>query len=693
MLLNFLRLTALILGVSSRLLFAQDPSWTEPFPPHKIMGNLYYVGSTGLASYLITTPRGHILINSSLVSSVPLIEKSIRQLGFRFEDVKILLISHAHWDHCAGSDLVRRRIHASYMVMDADVPVVEDGGRSDFQYGKSPQSLFPPTKVDRILHDGDTVQLGGSVLTAHLTPGHTKGCTTWTLQVKQAGKTYNVVIVGSPNVNPGYKLVNNPLYPNIAQDYQKCFRILAALPCDIFLGAHGGYYDMLDKYSKLKEGQPNPFIDPAGYRAYVADREEAFEREFHKQSLESTVLQFPVPDALRLNNGQPVTDSASWSSRRRPDILAAFADQVYGKTPSTDIRVTSQVTSTDRAALNGTAIRREITLTFEHNGRSHRVPFLFYLPAHASGPVPVIIGLNFAGNQTVDSDRGITLPSIWQADPSDANPVHELRRHVLTQATSATRGAFSYRWQIPKLLAHGYGLATAYYGDIEPDFDGSLKYGVRNIFLAEGQTKFAPEEWGAIGAWAWGLSRIADYLVTNPAVDSHRLGVFGFSRLGKASMWAAAQDQRFALVISNESGVGGAGLYRTKTGETIQHLNSAFPHWFCENFHQYTGHPDQVPVAGNMLLALVAPRPLYVASAELDRNSDPEGEFLSAVLAGQVYRLFGKHGLETEVMPPLNSPIFGDGVAYHDRSGKHEVTEYDWEQYLRFADSQFRRSK
>src|SRR5579859_1464309 len=196
-----------------------SPDWSEPFPPHRMIGNIYYVGSQGLASYLITTPAGHILINANLKSSVPLIRDSIEKLGFRFTDVKILLISHAHFDHDGGSAEIKKLTGAKYMVMDADVPVVESGGESDFQYGNSPSMLYPATKVDRVLHDGDEVKLGDTVLVAHLTPGHTRGCTTWSLKVREAGKTYDVVIVGSPNVNPGYKLVNNARYPQIADDY------------------------------------------------------------------------------------------------------------------------------------------------------------------------------------------------------------------------------------------------------------------------------------------------------------------------------------------------------------------------------------------------------------------------------------------------------------------------------------------
>jgi metallo-beta-lactamase class B len=280
----FLRLLIIAFTFASTLLAQANPEWSEPFPPHRIIGNVYYVGSKGLASYLITTPQGHILINSNLESSPPLIKESIEKLGFHFSDVKILLISHAHWDHAAGSALLKQLTGAKYMVMDADVPVIESGGKNDFQYGNSPDSLFKPTKVDRVLRDGDEVKLGDTVLVAHLTPGHTKGCTTWTMKVSEGGKSYDVVIVGGPNVNPGYKLVSNPVYPQIARDYERMFRVLIALPCDIFLGAHGGYYGMEAKFARTKAGGSNAFIDPEGYQSFVAEKEQEFRAELKKQS-------------------------------------------------------------------------------------------------------------------------------------------------------------------------------------------------------------------------------------------------------------------------------------------------------------------------------------------------------------------------------------------------------------------------
>ena len=272
-----------VIAFTARLVAQNPPSWTRPFPPHKIAGNLYYVGSEDLASYLIVTHEGNILINSSFEVNVPLIQKSVEQLGFRFSDIKILLISHAHNDHCDGAALVKKLTGAQYFVMDVDVPVVESGGKEDFHYGADPAWYFPPAKVDRVLHDGDTVNLGGTVLTAHLTAGHTRGTTTWTMDETEAGRTFHVVIIGSPNVNAGYKLVDNKVYPQIAADYHHGFEVLKSLPCDIFLGAHGGYYGMKEKYERLKQGESGVFIDPEGYKGFVANREQAFEAELKRQ--------------------------------------------------------------------------------------------------------------------------------------------------------------------------------------------------------------------------------------------------------------------------------------------------------------------------------------------------------------------------------------------------------------------------
>ena len=277
-------LIALALGQSASA--QSNADWTTPLAPFRIAEGLYYVGSKDLASYLVVTPQGDILINSSLESSPALIQRSVEQLGFKFGDIKILLISHSHSDHDAGSAAIIKATGAKYMVMDGDVPVVESGGAQDFAY---PTGLYPKAKVDRVLHDGDEVRLGSAVLVAHKTAGHTRGCTTWTMKAKQGSKTLDVVIVGSWNVNPGFRLVDKPgqpaSYPGIADDYRRTFALLKKLPCDIFLGAHGAYFNMLDKLSRAgsaKAGE-SVWIDAQGYQAAVAERETAFETELHKQ--------------------------------------------------------------------------------------------------------------------------------------------------------------------------------------------------------------------------------------------------------------------------------------------------------------------------------------------------------------------------------------------------------------------------
>jgi metallo-beta-lactamase class B len=263
---------------------AANPEWTTPFPPFRIAGNLYYVGSEDLAAYLIATPEGLILINSNLPSSPPQIRHSVEALGFHFRDIRILLISHAHFDHAGGSAAIRRITGAKYEVMDGDVPVIESGGHSDFAFGRDQSMWFPPAHVDRVLHDGDTVELGGTVLTAHKTAGHTKGCTTWTMDVKESGRTLHVVIVGSPTVQARYRLTGSKAYPQIASDYRRQFQVLEALPCDVFLGSHGSFFHLREKYARFRAGDRDAFVDPAGYRSFVEEYRQAFEAAWARQS-------------------------------------------------------------------------------------------------------------------------------------------------------------------------------------------------------------------------------------------------------------------------------------------------------------------------------------------------------------------------------------------------------------------------
>jgi metallo-beta-lactamase class B len=282
---QFIQFFLLILTLSYvKLAHADSASDTnKPFPPFHIIGNLYYVGTAYQADYLFVTPQGDILINSGFASDVPSIKANVEKLGFKWSDIKILLISHAHIDHAGGSALVKQETGAKYMVMDADVSTIESGGKTDFQYGNDPSMLYTPTQVDRVLHDGDEVKLGNVVLVAHLTPGHTKGCTTWTTTESENGKNYHVVIVGSPYVIPEYKLVGNTTYPNIAQDYEHTFQVLKSLPCDIFLGAHGSYFNLDQKYALLDKSKTNPFIDPKGYQDFIASQEQTFRKQLHAQ--------------------------------------------------------------------------------------------------------------------------------------------------------------------------------------------------------------------------------------------------------------------------------------------------------------------------------------------------------------------------------------------------------------------------
>jgi metallo-beta-lactamase class B len=271
---------AVLLSLASVGALSAQSDWHEPFPPHRIADNLYYVGSKGLATYLITTSKGHVLINSSFERTVPIIRGNVEKLGFKFTDIKILLASHAHSDHVAGHALIKELTGARAEVMEGDAKVIATGGKGQYLYDEG----WKPCAVDRVLKDGDTVTLGEATLTARLTPGHTRGCTTWTMKAMDGGKSRNVVIIGSPNVNPGYQLVSNRDYPEIADDFAKTFRLLKSLPCDIFLGAHGNYYRMVEKFARLqKDPKTNPFVDPEGYRAYVEDRDKNFRETLQKQ--------------------------------------------------------------------------------------------------------------------------------------------------------------------------------------------------------------------------------------------------------------------------------------------------------------------------------------------------------------------------------------------------------------------------
>ncbi len=383
---------------------------------------------------------------------------------------------------------------------------------------------------------------------------------------------------------------------------------------------------------------------------------------------EDSVRTYALPDLLTLADGTPVTDAETWQQKRRPELLRLFAENVFGETPPVAEGVGFEVIS-GGVAFGGLATRKKIAVRIGE-ARFH---LLLYVPTDSPKPCAAFLGLNFSGNHTVSDDPGVAPVPQWERDDAGSVAVHRL--------PTLERGAQASLWQVETVLKRGYALATADYEEIEPDFVGGARWGLRASLPVTGQA-----DCGAIGIWAYALSRAMDYLETDPTVDARRVALIGHSRLGKTALWAAAQDERFALVIANNSGEGGAAISRRRFGENIADLVRNFPHWFATRYAQFADNEDALPVDAHSLLALTAPRPLYVASATEDAWADPRGEFLGAKATENVYNLFGRNGLGGIEFPAPDTPV-GETVRYHLRTGKHDVTAYDWEKYLDFADA------
>ena len=398
---------------------------------------------------------------------------------------------------------------------------------------------------------------------------------------------------------------------------------------------------------------------------------------------ESKVPVFTPPDPLTFKDGKKVTTVKQWESQRREELLDMFSSQMYGRAPKEKIKVTYETLSENPEFLNGKATAKQVKFIFYSGSKKHEAVLLLVLPKNPKGKVPVFVAYNFNGNHSTNHDTSIIMPYFLS--------LAKTPDYLRWNDADRERGGQATRWCFEKVVERGYGIATMYYQDIYPDKPGYDEHGIVSLFSGFNPDRKTSDQWQALGAWAWGSSRIADYLETQKQVDSKKIMIMGHSRHGKAALWAGALDKRFKIVIANNSGSGGAAMSKRVFGENIARITNSFPHWFCPALSQYANNEAALPFDQHELVALIAPRYVYIASAAEDTWADPKGEFLSGYYAGPVYELYGLKGLGTNVQPPIHQPIMND-IGYHIRAGEHDVTEYDWKNYMDFADKHFKRN-
>jgi hypothetical protein len=386
---------------------------------------------------------------------------------------------------------------------------------------------------------------------------------------------------------------------------------------------------------------------------------------------EDSLGTYTLPDVLTLQNGKKVNDAKTWTEKRRPEIVNLFEEHQFGKMPSKPADMSFNVFDKGTEVLGGKAIRKQVTVYFTKDTSEPKMDLLIYLPAKTNKPSPLLLIINFSANSNAVDDPGVKPGEVWTRDGKKV-PASQSR-------------AFG-KINVDTFVSQGIGVATVYYGDIEPDFKAGIKYGIRSLYLKPGMNEPAANEWGAISAWAWGLSRAMDYFQTDKQIDAKRVALQGTSRLGKTVLWAGAHDPRFKLVIASCSGEGGAALSRRNYGESINHMTdtSRYYYQFAPNRHNYSGDPNQSPVDAHMLVALMAPRPLLLQTGDTDYWSDPKGEFLAAVAAEPVYKLFGKKGPGTDVMPKAGEQTMLNTLGYYMHAGGHGTIPSDWPIFIQY---------